>query len=311
MLKISFLLLLFVSASFSNQVYLTLIKEHNLAYEPRDIVINEGIAYILTKNDLYGFNTTEPFDKTGIDYKNLAGTYSMSFSGRFAYTIGAASGINYYDFTKTPPALKNNIITNGELTKLVIDNGYMFVINQSSGLQVYDVNIPDFPIYKNTQMLPFESNGLFIKDKKAYVTGLNAHLSIIDAADIGKLPIIGTYTNGVKFYEPFVDGNTAYLPQGSGGVQVLNITKLPFPEHVTNLYARKNSKQVVASNFYIWVADDKSVEGFFNKDSGAYYFAGNYKNDKVINRIAVIEGKYLFMATADKKLKVLKIEYKY
>jgi hypothetical protein len=312
MLKIFVLLLLLApSICFSNQVYLTLVKEYTLSSEPKDIVLNDGIAYVLTKNELYGFNTTDPFSQTGVSYKNLLGVYSLSFSGRFAYTISTASGINYFDFTKDPPALKNNIATNGTLTKLVIDNGYMYVINQSAGLQVYDVNIPDFPVYKNTQMLPFDANGLFIKDRKAYITGVNAHLSIIDANDISKLPIVGTYTNGVKFYEPFVDGNYAYVPQGSTGVQVLNISKLPFPEYTTNLFARKNSKQVVASNFYVWVADDKSIEGFFNKEGNAFYFAGNYKNDKVINRIAVIEGKYLFVATADKKLKILKIEYKY
>ena len=304
-------LILLTSYSFSNQVYFTLINEISLDNEPIDIVVNENFAYIITGAALYSINTENPYSSELKNYQYMSGTTSISFSGRFAYTIGSGNGISVYDLTKDQPERKNSIITNGKLTKLVIDNGYMYVINQASGLQVYDVNIPDFPVFKNTQILNSDANGLFVKDRKAYVTSKNANLSIIDVSDVSTMPIIGTYTNGVNFYEPYVDGDYAYLPQGNTGVQVLNITKLPFPEWVTNLYARKFARQVVASNFYIWVADDKSVEGFYNKDAKTYYFAGSYKNDEVINRIAVIEGKYILMCTSDKKLKILKIDYRY
>ncbi len=312
-LLVPLFLLLFITNIFPNQVYLTLVREYSLSNEPRDILVNEGVAYVISGGTLAAFNTTEPFDQYAESYLSpLNGTQSMAFSGRIAYSIGPGSGISLFDFTKDPPTLKNSIISNGTLTKLVIDNGYMYVINQTAGLQVYDVNVADFPILKNTQIIPGgEANGIFVRDRKAYITTTNANLSIIDVNDVAKLPIVGSYTNGVKFYEPFVDGNFAFVPQGNTGVQVLNITKLPFPEWVTNLYARKSAKQVVASNFYIWVADDKSIEGFFNKDAKTFYFAGNYKNDKSINRIALIEGKYIFMATSDKKLKILRIDYKY
>ncbi|MBZ0202058.1 MAG: hypothetical protein IT281_05590 [Ignavibacteria bacterium] len=316
MLKIQlvplFLIIISINVS-ANQVYLTLVREYSLGSEGRDILVNEGVAYVISGGTLTAFNTTEPFDQYAESYLGaLNGTQSMAFSGRIAYSIGPGSGISLFDFTKDPPALRNSILTNGTITKLVIDYGYMYVLNQSAGLQVYDVNIADFPILKNTQIIPGgEANGIFVKDRKAYITTTNANLSIIDVNDIAKLPIVGSYTNGVKFYEPFVDGNYAYVPQGNTGVQVINITKLPFPEWVTNLYSRKSAKQVVASNFYIWVADDKSIEGFFNKDAKTFYFAGNYKNDKTINRIALIEGKYIFVATSDKKLKILRIDYQY
>ena len=305
------LLILLNSYAISNQVYFTLINEIPLDNEPVDIVINEGLAYIITGAVLYSFNTDNPYSGDLKNYQNMSGTTSISFSGRFAFTIGSGSGISVYDLTKDPPVRKNSIITSGKLTKLVIDNGYMYVINQSAGLQVYDVNIPDFPVFKNTQLLNSDANGIFVRDKKAYVTSKNANLSIIDVSDVSAMPIIGTYTNGVNFYEPYIDGDYAYLPQGNTGVQVLNITKLPFPEWITNLYARKFARQVVSSNFYVWVADDKSIEGFFQKNSKTYYFAGNFKNNDVINRIAVIDGKYIFMCTADKKLKILKIDYSY
>jgi hypothetical protein len=126
------------------------------------------------------------------------------------------------------------------------------------------------------------------------------------------LPIIGSYNYGISFYEPFVDGNYAFIPQGTTGVQVLNITKLPFPEFVSSIFARKFTKQVVASNFYVWVADEYTVEGFYSKESKTFLFAGNYDNGlAVINRIAVVDGKYIYVCSNDKKIKALKIDYKY
>ncbi len=313
LLKSVIIVILFLASLkiYSDQVYLTLIKEVSLESVPTDIILYEGIAYITTGGALYAFSTADPYKIEESKYIPLSGVSSITFTGRIAYTIGSDGQINLFDFTKDPPVKKNTIRTSGILKKLVIDNGYLYVINQDAGLQVYDVNVGDFPVYKNTQILPAAVNGLFIKDRKAYITGLAASLSIIDVADISKLPIIGSYSNGVKFYEPYVDGNFAYIPQGNTGVQVLNISKLPFPEWVANIPGRKSANQVVSSNFYVWVADDKSIEGFFNTEGNAFFFAGNYKNNSVINRIALIEGKYIYMVTADKKLKVLKIDYKY
>ncbi|MCI0448835.1 MAG: hypothetical protein L0Y79_03495 [Chlorobi bacterium] len=290
---------------------MTLIKEVSLSSAPFDIIINESIAYVLTENAIIGFTTSDPYNTQQTSYSGLSGTSSIAFTGRFAYTL-SSSGVNLYDFTKNPPAKKNIVSITGRIKKLVIDNGYLYILNEDAGLQVYDVNVGDFPIFKNTQVVPFNSSGIFVKDKKAYITSSHANLSIIDVGDLSKLPIVGSYNTGVNFYEPYVDGNYAYIPQGTGGVQVLNITKLPFPEWVTNLFARKSARQVVASNFYVWVADEISIEGFFIKDGKSFYFAGNYDNeDAVINRIAVIEGKYIYICSSDNKLKILRIDYKY
>jgi hypothetical protein len=302
---------LLTSFTFSNQVYLTLIKEVSLGSAPYDIIVHEDIAYVLTEKAITGFTTSDPYNPKQTAYGELGGTSSIAFTGRFAYTL-TGTGIKLYDLTKTPPARKNIMSITGRIKKLVIDNGYLYILNEDAGLQVYDVNTADFPVFKNTQVVPFNSNGIFVKDKKAYITSSNANLSIIDVGDLSKLPIIGSYNVGVNFYEPYVDGNYAYIPQGTGGVQVLNITKLPFPEWVTNLFARKSAKQVVSANFYVWVADEFTIEGFFIKNEKSFYYAGNYDNeDTAINKIALIEGKYIYMCSADNKLKILRIDYKY
>jgi hypothetical protein len=210
---------------------LTLVKELTLTDEPTDILLYEDKAFILANGNLSSFYASDPYNINLTPYEGIAGVTSAAFVGRYAYVSGSFSGIRFYDITISPyhqkPTLKNSIAINGKIKKIVIDNGYLYVVNNDLGLQIYDVNISDFPLYKNTQILTGDANGIFVKDKKAYITSSNANLSIIDVNDLSMLPIVGTYNYGMSFYEPYVDGSYAFIPQGTTGVQVLNITKLP------------------------------------------------------------------------------------
>lgn len=295
----------------TGQVYLDQIKEVKYSTEPFDIVLHDNIAYVLTLGSVYSVTTVDPYNLTSTEIKPVSGAASISFIGHYCYALYSDGVIVVYDFSKSPVVKKTQINTNGRIKKILIDNGYLYTINEDAGMQVYDVNIADFPVYKSTQAIPFNANGIFVSSNKAYISSSGGHLSIINVTDKSSLQIVGSYSSGTSFFEPFVDGNTAYIPQGSTGVQVLDISKLPNPKWEFNLFGRKNSHQVVASNFYVWVADDKSIEGFYNDSPGSYYFAGNHKFSDKINRIAVIDGKYIYVTSKDKKLKILKIDYKY
>ncbi len=299
------------SDTFSGQVYLDQIKEVKFSNEPYDIILHENIAYVLTSGSAFSITTADPYNLTSTEIKPVSGAASIAFIGHYCYALYSDGVIVVYDFAKYPVAKKTQINTNGRIKKIVIDNGYLYAINLDAGMQVYDVNIADFPVYKSTQAIPFNANGIFVTNSKAYISSSSGQLSIISVADKSSMQIVGSYSSGTSFFEPYVDGNTAYIPQGSTGVQVLDISKLPNPEWKFNLFGRKNSHQVVASNFYVWVADDKSIEGFYNDSPASYYFAGNYKFPDKINRISVIDGKYIYVTTKDKKLKILKIDYKY
>lgn len=305
-----FLLLIISPFTFSGQVYLDLIKEVKFSTEPRDIVLNDN-AYIITAGSVYSVSITDPYNLNSTEIKAVSGAKSIAFIGHYAYVLYPGANIVVYDFSKSPVQKKTEILTNGRIQKIAINNGYLYAVNEDAGMQVYDVNIADFPVYKNTQVIPFNASGIFVTNTRAFVTSTGGHLSIIDITDKSKLPIVGSYNSGTSFFEPYVDGNIAYVPQGSTGVQVLDISKLPTPEWQYNLFGRKNAHQVVASNFYVWVADDKSVEGFYNDAPKSYYFAGNFKFKDKVNRIAVVEGKYIYVLTKDKYLKILKISYRY
>ncbi|MCC6865052.1 MAG: hypothetical protein IT280_02710 [Ignavibacteria bacterium] len=294
---------------YCGQVFLDQINELKLSNTPTDIILYDN-AYIISSEFVYSVSINDPYNLISSEIREINSAKSIAFIGHYCYALKTSS-IDVYDFSKSPIAKIREIDHNGNVIKIVINNGYLYALNESSGMQVYDVNIADFPVYKNTQIIPFNPTGIYISNNKAYISGMNGHLSIIDVTDKSKLPIVGTYTSGGNFYEPCIDGNTAYIPQGSSGVQVLDISKLPTPQHQINLFGRNNAHQVVASNFYIWVADDKSVESFYNDAPASYYFAGNFKFKEKINKMAVVDGKYIYVCTQDKYLRILKINYKY
>lgn len=305
----AFILICFNTFIFSGQVYLDQINQLKLPNEPIDVVLYDN-AYIITTGSVFSVSINDPYNLNPYEIKDIRGARSIAFIGHYCYAL-MQNTIDVYDMSRSANLKKTEISLNGRVNKITIDNGFLYAINEDAGMQVYDVNIADFPVYKNTQIIPFSATGIFISNYKAFVTGQNGTLSIIAVNDKSKLPIIGTYNSGGTFYEPFVDGNYAYIPQGSSGVQVVDISVLPTPAQVVNLFGRKNSHQVIASNFYIWVADDKSVEGFYNDAPGSYYFAGNFKFKEKINRMAVAGGKYIYVCGKDKYLRVLKIDYKY
>jgi len=70
---------LFSSFCFSNQVYLTLIKEISLGSTPQDIILYEGIAYVTTDGALYSFTTADPYNTEQTVYADLNGTTSLAF----------------------------------------------------------------------------------------------------------------------------------------------------------------------------------------------------------------------------------------
>jgi hypothetical protein len=295
---------------------LNLIEEVYLS-SPVDIVLKDGFAYVLNKSgSIATLNIANPsIIPKFVSQINLGGgsSTSLAFNGSYAYVSYLEGQIKVADFrNNTNPQLSGSIDANGQIVKMVISNSFLYLIRKDFGLNVYDVSVPDFPLYKGTQLIPGEANGIFIKNNLAYVSSSNAYLSIIDISDISKLPIVGSYNFGMSFYDVFVSDNTAYLSQGSTGVQVINVTKANSPKWITNIFSRKFSKQVIVTGYYTWVNDENSVQAFYNKDPKQQMYAGSFDNDrKVINKIEVQDGKYIYLCSSDNKLKVLQINYNY
>lgn len=295
----------------SYNVYFSVANTTILKDSPTDIQIVDDKAYILSSYEVAVFNAADPAGLSLIaDYTAFSGASAYAISGKYAY-VAQGTRISIFDISTTPPKEKYYFTAQGGVVKMAVSNGLLFYVTRELGLFCYDLSYPENPVFKGSQITPSDANSLYISDRKVYITCSNAHLSIIDISEPSKLPVAGTYTFGSAFNDVYVQDDYAYLCQGSTGVQVLNIKKPPSPEWVTNIFSRKDSRQVVVSNYYAWMNDDNTIQAFYIKDK-SYLYAGSYDNEGAsINRIAVVNGKYIYVCSNDYRLKVLLIQYSY
>jgi len=301
-----------VNAPYS--VTLKLINEVTLPGNPSDIFIKDDYAYILCPSVVL-VRISEPYNIPKIKiYSDLASdAKSIAFNGSYAYLAQGDGVIKIVNFQNIDSPVNDGSVNSfGNITKVSVYNGYLYFISKELGLHIYDVTVPNLPIPKGNQVVSGEPNGLFLKNNYAYVTSSNATLTIINVSDISKLPIAGTYNFGINFYDVFVSENYAYIPQGSTGVQVLDVALLPSPEHITNIFSRKFAKQVVVDGYYTWVNDDNSIQAFYSREPKDQLYAGSYDNGSYsINKIAVVNNKYIYLCSSNNKLKVIQIYYNY
>lgn len=295
-------------------VSLKQIQELTLPGSPSDIYIIDDYAYILCPS-IAVINIANPdaIPAPAVFSDLTSGANSIAFSGSYAYVAQDDGLIKIVDFRdREKPFVRGTIDAFSKISKIFAYNGYLYFIRKDFGLSVYDISIPDIPISKGTQVVLGEANSLFVKNNYAYVTSVNANLTIIDISDISKLPVVGIYNSGINFYDVFVNENVAYVPQGSTGVQVLNISQPISPTHITNIFSRKFAKQVVVNGYYTWVNDDNSLQAFYSREPKDQLFAGSFSNyEGTINRIAVKDNKYVFLCTSNSRLKVLQVIYNY
>lgn len=222
----------------SYNVYFSLANSTVLKESPTDIQIIDDKAYVLNEAGLTLFNAADPPGLNLISSYNLLNISAYAISGKYAY-VAQGTKITIYDISAGSLSEKYHFLAQGAVVKMAVSNGLLYYITKELGLFCYDLSYPENPVFKGSQLTPGDASSFYISDRKAYVICSNAHLSIIDISDPAKLPVAGTYTFGSSFNDVYVQDDYAYLCQGSTGVQVLNIKKLPTPEWVTNIFSRR------------------------------------------------------------------------
>lgn len=323
MKALNLFLVFFIAFSLSlaqSKVYLNLINQADLPSNPIDIALRSGYAYVVCESiGIYRIDVSNPYGLMKPEFLNItiSNAKLITFNGAYAYIAQDNGRIRII-------SLKNDLFpvnagyfdTFSKIEKMVVDGGYLYYIRKDFGMHVVDVTNPEIFIPRGNQLVPGDANGLFIKNNYAYVTTQSAYLSIIDikSAEGGlmKLPIVGTYNFGLYFYDVFVSDNYAYVSQGTTGVQVLNVKDPAKPKWETNIFARRNVKNVIVSGFHTWVNDDVTIQAFYNRDPKTQLWAGSYDNNNwSINKFLIDDGKYIYLLSSDRKMKIVSIDYSY
>jgi hypothetical protein len=301
-------------------VSLKLINEIKMPSKPMDIIIKDSYAIICCNSGnnssyLVILDITTPKNLPGIKvFDNLSDNLSLiTVSGNFGYInddIGRINIVNFKDMNF--PFVQNWISVFGVINKLFVANGYLYVLKKDIGLQIYDIENSTMPVLRGTQIVSGEPTGIFVDNKYAYITSSTGSLSIIDINNMPALTVSGFYNFGLTFKDVFVNENYAYLPQGSTGIQVLNVSKLPYPQQLTNIFAKRNATQVIVDGYYTWVNDELTLQAYYNKDVANQLWAGSYDNQgAIINKIFLYNSKYVFICSNNNVLRILEISYNY
>ncbi len=302
----------------SYSVSLSLINEVRLPSEPVDLYISDGFAYIIGSSGNSGVvmiaNANDPEHTGYLSYDRIAENPTLiAVNGHYAYIAERSKAIRIVKFENIyNPKPQGSFDAISEVRKMVIVGGYLYYLRKDFGLQIYDISFPTVPIFKGTQLVVGDANGLFVNNKYAYVTSNTGNLTIIDITNMSNLPIAGNYNSGINFFDVFVSDKYAYIPQGITGVQVLDVSSLPSPKWIANIYSKKSSTQVIVSGDYTLVNDQSTLQVFYNKDPKNQLYAGSFDNmGATINRIDIVNGKYIFLCSSNNKLKVLQMSYNY
>jgi hypothetical protein len=64
--------------------------------------------------------------------------------------------------------------------------------------------------------------------------------------------------------------------------------------------------------YYTWVNDENTIQAFYSREPKDQLYAGSYDNNNIsINKIAVVDNKYIYLCSSNNKLVVVQIYYNY
>jgi len=187
--------------------------------------------------------------------------------GNYLYVCEWGVGIEVVDIsTPSNPTLITTFSnpTNADIT---FDGNFGYIASRGDGLTVIDVTDPAAPVLVNT----FATNGSVRKvsygaiNLSGTITGhiFTAEVSSLGAVDISDAGTSVAYSGAVAVpppadgiaYSGLVMGATAYVPYGSAGMRILDVTNPGAMSEVGHFTLGTNSRKVVVKDNIAFLAD--------------------------------------------------------
>lgn len=222
-----------------------------------DIVLNDDTAYIADTQE--GMLTIDVRDPSRPVLKNALKTpgtpWKIIINTSFAYIADGTSGIQIVDITDI---LHPFIVTSIELTNcmsLFYANRCLFACDWNTGLYSYDLENPKRPVINAHIPLDGNITGVWVSEDKAYVTAWRSGIHIVDVSNPGNLVRLGTIDIATSAYDAVaVYGNTAYMADDSGNLQLVDITDPAQPKTIGAAGHPGFVTKVALSGKWIYVA---------------------------------------------------------
>ncbi len=197
----------------------------------RDMVVNEGIAYVANEWGLESISLANPLSPTLISYVELLDLPSMivgvDVAGELAYVAEEWAGLKIVDISDPynasaiavhdTPGYAENVAVAGEVT----------CVADGSGLQTVDVSDPGDPVALGDYVTPGWAVNVATGGTIAYVADGGGGLLALDIAIPHTPTLLAAFDTPGYSQEVTVAGDYIYLADGHGGLLILQWSDTP------------------------------------------------------------------------------------
>lgn len=156
--------------------------------------------------------------------------------------------------------LENGVDTPDFALGVSIENGYAFVADEQSGLQVVDISNPSTPMIVASVDTPSTANAVAVANGYAYIADGIA-LQVIDVSEPMAPVIVGSVDTPGNAVAVAVVNGFAFVADSDKGLQVIDISNPSNPAIVGSLGSIRDVVSVAVTNGYVYTSTWDDVVG--------------------------------------------------
>jgi hypothetical protein len=174
---------------------------------------------------------------------------TVTIDGNHAYVASGADGMQVFELSlDAPPRLLAQFKGRGDITHVVLRDGYAYLTEGGGALLIVDVRDPAQPRPLARYPLPLPVDALCVEKSRVYWVG-GKQFNILDATDPQKIRVLGSMALAAPVTALQVANSYAYLAEGQAGLAILDVRD---PVHMREAGRMKGEVRDVA------VADDRA-----------------------------------------------------
>lgn len=212
-------------------------------------------------------NPAAPALVTTIDTPDMAS--DIEVDGARLFVADRAGGLLLYDVSnRSAPvfvsAYDTPSVLYDEFLGLEVSGNLVYAAAYWMGLVVVDFSTPTAPVAAGSLRLsPYMLWDVKLRGDYAYVVGEGSGLQIIDCSDLGNMEVVGHAVtpdeglapNDMPPFSVTVEGNCAFVGDGFGGLQVVDITNVFAPRVIDSVALPGYSWGSGYKDGYVYVGD--------------------------------------------------------
>lgn len=302
----------FVIADISDPLAPVLINTIPVTNTAQGVKFDNGYAYVADYPDKLHVIDVDPPETASIVHTVAVQGGILDLwldtANKLAYTA-AGGWLETVDINSPESAnVVGEVWHSGWVTDIEYGNGYAYLANQESGIQIVDVSMPATPVIVSTKYTPGGAIVIDVSGNYAFVANWLGGLEIIDLSIPEKATVLTAIEDiGMVAQDVVVDGGYAYIASRYPGVYIIDIDPVETASIVKLVDTPGIASNVKADSGYVYVADD--TEGLQIIDVSTPASASIVKSVPTSDNAKVIDvaGGYAFIGM-DSGLEIIDID---